>query len=72
MNKYKLYSTGCPSCTVLKTKLEKAEIDFVVVNDTAWLMNQGIMTVPVLVTPDGEVLLFAEAVAHVNKVGGLI
>ena len=43
-----LYSTGCPKCSVLKSKLTDAGINFDECNDVDTMLNLGIKEVPVL------------------------
>lgn len=47
-----IYSTGCPRCNVLKTKLTQANIEFVVSEDIDYLIEKGYQTVPVLEVDD--------------------
>ena len=50
-----LYSTGCPKCKVLKSKLEEKNIEFVENNSVEEMTGLGITQVPVLFV--GGVLL---------------
>ena len=43
-----LYSTGCPMCGLLKTELEKANIEFTVCADTVIMEDRGMTRVPML------------------------
>lgn len=61
-----MYSTGCPKCNVLKTKLTSKGIEFKENNSTEDMLALGITFVPVL-SVDGELLQFSEALAWVNK-----
>lgn len=61
-----LYSTGCPKCCVLKSKLDSKEIDYVVNCDVAEMKNLGIDQVPVLYV-NGEYMDFKQAVDWVNR-----
>jgi len=61
-----LYSTGCPKCKVLETKLKMKNIDYEISNDIDLLVRNGIMSAPVLEV-DGEFLLFADANKYVNS-----
>ena len=61
-----LYSTGCPMCRVLKTKLNAKGIAFTENNSIDDMLALGIETVPVL-SVDGELKLFKEANDWVNE-----
>lgn len=63
-----LYSTGCPQCHVLETKLNNKGIKYNVITDIAVMLNKGLVTVPVLEV-DGELLKFAAAVNFINHYG---
>ena len=60
-----LYSTGCPRCKVLETKLQQKGIEFYEANDEKEMEERGIMSVPVL-DVDGALLPFKEAIDWVN------
>ena len=55
-----LYSTNCPKCKVLKSKLEKLNIDYVEVTDIKELINKGFKEAPQLEV-DGEFMNFSQA-----------
>ena len=61
-----LYSTGCPKCKVLKSKLEEKNIEFVEKDSVEEMIGLGITQVPVL-SVDGVLLGFKEAVTWVNN-----
>lgn len=61
-----LYSTGCPKCDILKRKLHDQEIEFQEENSVEKMLALGISQVPVL-SVDGELLSFADAVRWVNS-----
>ena len=67
MDKCILYSTGCPKCKVLKSKLDGKNIDYIIVDDIDEIMSKGIETVPVLEI-NGEMMNFKSAVDYVNKI----
>lgn len=68
MDKIILYSTGCPRCTVLKSKMNSKHIAFEEVNDVDQMERIGISTVPWL-SVNGKLLEFADAVRWVNTQG---
>lgn len=61
-----LYSTGCPRCRVLETKLKEKNIDYVLKNDVDEMLEKGIQSVPALEV-NGNILHFKEALQWVNK-----
>ena len=60
-----LYSTGCPKCKVLGTKLDGKNINYNVVSDINVIISKGINTVPVLEV-DNNLMDFKTAVDWVN------
>lgn len=61
-----LYSTHCPRCRVLETKLTQKNIEFNVVTDIDKMESLGIQSVPIL-DVDDKLLNFTDAIAWVNK-----
>ena len=61
-----LYSTGCPRCNVLKTKLKNKGIDFEEINDTKLMIDKGFDSVPVLEV-DGNYMDFGKANEFINS-----
>ncbi len=55
-----LYSTGCPKCSVLKSKLNNNGINFTECNDVEKMLSLGIKEVPVL-SIDGTLFNFVDA-----------
>ena len=43
-----LYSTGCPMCEVLKSKLDEKDILYNYVDDTQLMINKGFSSAPQL------------------------
>ena len=60
-----LYSTGCPKCKVLITKLDSKNINYNVVSDINVIISKGINAVPVLEV-DNNLMDFKTAVDWVN------
>lgn len=60
-----LYSTGCPKCNVLKTKLTQKGVDFKLIEDADAMINKGFMSAPMLEV-DGNAMDFMDAVKWVN------
>lgn len=50
-----LYSTDCPQCKVLKSKLDEAGIQYELVTDQSVMEAKGFMTAPMLEV-DGEAM----------------
>ena len=61
-----LYSTGCPKCKVLITKLDSKNINYNVVSDINVIVSKGINTVPVLEV-DNNLMDFKTAVEWINE-----
>ena len=62
----KLYTTHCPQCTTLKTKLDRAKIEYEICDDLDTMIARGFKSVPVLETDDG-IFNFTEAIKWVNS-----
>ena len=63
-----LYSTGCPQCNVLKTKLDNKGIEYELVTDEDVMIAKGFMAAPILEV-DGEVMPFSSAISWVRQKG---
>ena len=61
-----LYSTGCPKCNVLKSKLKAKEVEFIENNSIEEMTGLGITQVPVL-SVGGVLFDFKQAVDWVNN-----
>lgn len=61
-----LYSTGCPKCKVLETKLNAKGIQYSTVTDVDLMIAKGLNLMPVLEV-NGQLLDFALAVEWVNQ-----
>ena len=66
MSRIILYSTGCPKCKVLKSKLEEKNIEFVENNSVYEMAGLGITQAPVL-SVACVLLGFKNAVTWVNN-----
>lgn len=60
------YSTNCPKCKVLKSKLDSKGIKYEIVDDVDEMLSLGISTVPCLGV-DGKIMNFKESVDWVNS-----
>lgn len=65
-NKVILYSTGCPRCNVLKSKLSEKEIEYSEITSVEDMKTLGITEVPIL-SINGQMHDFKSAVEWVNK-----
>lgn len=61
-----VYSTGCPKCKVLESKLKSKNIDFEEVTDIDILQQNNFLHVPVLEV-DTKRYDFSDAVKIVNR-----
>ena len=61
-----LYSTGCPKCKVLKSKLDEKGIKYQVNDNIQDMLDEGITTAPVLKV-ENDLLNFTDAVKWVNS-----
>ena len=61
-----LYSTHCPKCNVLESKLKQKNIVFVENNDVELMVQKGFKAAPVLEV-DGVVYNFKEAVEWIGE-----
>ena len=61
-----LYSTGCPKCQVLKSKLDSKDISYELFDNKDKMIDKGFTNVPILEV-DGEIMDFKRAVEWINK-----
>lgn len=61
-----LFSTGCPKCRVLTSKLKQKNISYEENNDIELMQEKGFITVPKLEV-DGVVYDFKEAVEWIGE-----
>lgn len=61
-----LYTTGCPKCRVLKSKLAEKNVEYQENTSIEDMQKLGISLVPVL-SVDGELMDFTKAVKYVNS-----
>lgn len=62
----KLYSTHCPQCKTLETKLERAGIEYEICDDREEMLARGFKAAPILETED-SVMNFSQAIKWVNS-----
>lgn len=61
-----LYSTHCPKCNVLETKLNNLNVDYKVETDIEIMQEKGFMSAPMLEV-EGKIMNFRDAVRWVNE-----
>jgi len=61
-----LYTTHCPKCRVLETKLKTKNIPYVEITDTDEMMKLGLKSAPYL-NANGKMMNFMEANAYINS-----
>lgn len=61
-----LYSTNCPRCKILKSKLDDKRMIYSIVNDVDKMLSMGMVVVPVLEV-DGVKMNFKEAINWINN-----
>lgn len=61
-----LYSTDCPRCKVLETKLKQKGLSFTIIRDIEEMTSLGLQSAPVLQV-DGTLMGFSEGVKWVNQ-----
>ena len=62
-----LYSTHCPKCSVIETKLKQKGIQFKINEDIEAMKAKGLKTAPALELEDGRILDFSQALAWVRE-----
>ena len=60
-----LYSTHCPRCNVLESKLKAKNIAYEEINDEDIMVNKGFLTIPILEVED-KVMDFKTANDWIN------
>ena len=66
----KLYTTHCPRCKVLETKMSKKSINYEEIDSMDIMTEKGFKSVPVLELEDGTILDFAKANSWINEQEG--
>lgn len=61
-----LYSTGCPKCKVLISKLNEKNIDYEICDNISIMLKKGITQLPVL-DVSGDVMDFKTSVEWINN-----
>jgi glutaredoxin len=61
-----LYSTGCPKCKILKSKLDDKNIIYEVCSDVNVMQVKGFRSVPMLEV-DGNVMTYLDAINWIKE-----
>jgi len=61
-----LYSTGCPKCKILKTKLDEKNIAYEVCSDVNVMMAKGMRSVPILEV-DEIIMTYLDAINWIKE-----
>ena len=62
----KLYTTHCPQCKALETKLAKKNINYEEIDDQEVMKQLGFKSVPMLEV-NGQIYNFSQAIKWVNS-----
>lgn len=65
------YSTHCPKCKVLKTKLDSKKINYIENNSVEDMLALGVQMAPVLKVGE-EIMDFSAAVKWINSQGAQV
>lgn len=63
-----LYTTNCPKCRVLETKLKQKNIEFDIVDDENVMIEKGFMEAPMLEV-DNNYKNYNESIKWLNELG---
>ena len=61
-----LYTTGCPKCMVLESKLDSKNIDYAKETDADKMIELGFSSAPMLKVDD-ELMDFGKAIKWINE-----
>lgn len=62
-----LYSTGCPKCRILETKLNEKDIEYKKNTDIEEMKKLGFVSAPILVVDD-KTLNFGDAIRWIKNI----
>ena len=66
MNNIIFYTTNCPKCKVLKTKMDAVKLTYNTCEDVEKMLSLGIQTAPALGI-NGEILDFGQAIKWLKE-----
>lgn len=58
---------GCPKCSTLKKKLDMKGVPYDVIDDIDYMIELGLMELPILELEDGQRFNFKDAIGWVNS-----
>lgn len=61
-----LYSTGCPSCKILKSMLDSKNIKYIICSDVDIMQEKGFTSLPVLEV-EGITMKMATAISWIKS-----
>ena len=61
-----LFSTHCPTCTVIEKKLQQKGVKYTEINDVSELIEKGFKSAPILKVGD-LYLEFSDAIKYINS-----
>ena len=64
--KVTVYTTHCPKCKAVETKLKSKNIDYIEITDENEMQKLGFQSVPVI-DVDGKIMNFSEAINWINN-----
>lgn len=64
-----VYSSGCPKCKILKSKMDDKNIDFKLIEDVEVMKSKGFEHAPMLEVNE-KIYDFNQAIKFVNKFDG--
>ena len=67
----KLLTTHCPACKILEQKLQQANIPYTEITNEQEIMNYGVMSVPVIIEENNNLISFSEAVQLLKTSEGI-
>lgn len=62
-----LYSTGCPKCKILRSKLDSKNISYIIESDVEKMLSLGMTTMPML-SVNNKLMNFTDAVKWINNI----
>lgn len=66
MNTIILYTTYCPKCAVLETKLKQKNIEYNICDDVDVMQQKGFMSAPMLEVNE-KIMTFGEAIQWLKE-----
>lgn len=61
------YTTDCPKCKILKTKMDAISLEYNVCNDVNKMLQLGMQSAPALQIDDGTILDFGQSIKWLKE-----